>query len=61
MSAVVGPVRLGIDEKEILVREAIPWAISTASHSVDLMCVYYEDHLDDSLEHLRAELGNLID
>ena len=48
--------RLSAMEREILVKEGIPWAISTGKECEDLMCVYYEEHLDRPLVDVQREL-----
>eukprot|EP00656_Telonema_subtile_P039882 TRINITY_DN44968_c0_g1_i2.p1 TRINITY_DN44968_c0_g1~~TRINITY_DN44968_c0_g1_i2.p1 ORF type:complete len:264 (+),score=45.88 TRINITY_DN44968_c0_g1_i2:85-876(+) len=53
LSAVVGPARLSLEDKEMLLKQHIPWATSAAAQCEDLMCVRYEDHLERlSLIHI---------
>jgi len=55
MSGVIGPLKLSIREREILVAKGIPWAIETGRSSHDLMCIFYEEHLDRPLVDVQEE------
>jgi ubiquinone biosynthesis protein COQ4 len=57
LSAVFGPIRLTKEQREILIRDYIPWAIQCANSSVDLMNVMYEDHFERDFHEFQRELG----
>jgi ubiquinone biosynthesis protein Coq4 len=56
LSAFVGPVRLTSEERRTLVRDVLPWAISTGTSAVFLMNVFYEKHFAEPLDSLRERL-----
>ena len=43
--------------REELVATGIPWAIRTGGDCEDLLCVYYEEHLERPLKDVQGELG----
>lgn len=55
LSAVVGPVRLSSEERRVLVRDLIPWAVSCGRGAADLIAIRYEDYLSCDVEELRKE------
>ena len=57
LSGAVGPLRLSLKEREELVARGIPWAIRTGGDCEDLLCVYYEEHLERPLKDVQGELG----
>lgn len=57
MSAVVGPMRLKSEDRRVLMKKLVPWAISCGRHAPDLLSIRYERRLGDSLEDLRREWG----
>lgn len=61
LSSFFGPLRLTSEQRQILFGHYVPWAIRNArkglNGAADLLCVYWEDHMERDLEELRAELG----
>jgi ubiquinone biosynthesis protein COQ4 len=55
MAVAAGTWRLKPDDRQILVKEYLPWAVSAGSRCVDLMSVHYEKHFEEDLEELRAK------
>ncbi|EFJ16291.1 hypothetical protein SELMODRAFT_271567 [Selaginella moellendorffii] len=49
--------RLKPHQRDALFREFIPWAFKAGNSATDLMCVYYEQHLDEDLEDVRNKWG----
>jgi ubiquinone biosynthesis protein COQ4 len=44
-----------MNEREALVAEGIPWAIKSGRSCHDLMCIYYEEHLERPLVDVQEE------
>ena len=57
LSATVGSVRLGSEEREILTRVYLPWAVRIGMKARPLMNVYYEEEFDTDLDLLRRNMG----
>lgn len=56
LSALVGPVRLSFSEQRELLTTYIPWALRCAPRAAFLMNVYFEKHMLEDLDVLRATL-----
>ena len=46
--------RLRPADRRRLFSQLVPWAARAGARSADLLCLYYEEHLDDDLEELRG-------
>lgn len=57
LSAVVGPLRLPAHQRQILLTELVPWAVSCGRGATDLLAIRYEDRLEDDVDRLRTEWG----
>eukprot|EP00003_Mantamonas_plastica_P024994 TRINITY_DN479_c0_g1_i2.p1 TRINITY_DN479_c0_g1~~TRINITY_DN479_c0_g1_i2.p1 ORF type:complete len:420 (-),score=105.97 TRINITY_DN479_c0_g1_i2:688-1926(-) len=57
LSATVGPLRLSVGQQIQLWTQALPWAMYTARTSTNMMNVYYEKHLETSVDDLRNEMN----
>ena len=57
LSALIGPLKLSAGEKYLLVTKYVPWAMRSASRSIDLMSYMYEDNLDVPLQVVRQQLN----
>ena len=55
MSVVGGPLRLSPKQRELLRTVHYPWAAKAGLNAADLMCIYYEKHLEEDLEELRQK------
>jgi ubiquinone biosynthesis protein COQ4 len=56
LSALVAPLRLPREERVILRRDLVPWAVRCGRSAVDLMTVDYEAHFEQPLDEVRALL-----
>ena len=56
MSVAGAQFRLPAADREILTRTFLPWAARAGSRSADLMCLYYEEHLEVT-PSLHLEIG----
>ena len=57
LSAILGPLRLSTKEKRDLLTIYIPWAIRSATNSVELMSYSYEDNLHVDIDIVRKQLN----
>lgn len=57
LSVVGGTVRLKPSQRDLLVREYLPWAIKAGRSCSDLMCIYYEEHFHEDLNEVRNKWG----
>ena len=46
LSVVGAQWRLPAADRAVLMRDFLPWAVRSGSRSTDLMCLYYEQHLE---------------
>ena len=46
--------RLRAGDRRRLFSQLVPWAARAGARSADLLCLYYEEHLDEDLEELRG-------
>ncbi|KAK2076314.1 hypothetical protein QBZ16_000838 [Prototheca wickerhamii] len=53
LAVVAGELRLAAPLRKELNSVFLPWALQAGSHAADLMCIYYEQHLEDDLEEMR--------
>lgn len=56
LSALVAPMRLSEEEKELFYRIYVPWAVETGKDSVHLMSVPYEDLFNTPIDEVRQKL-----
>ena len=57
LSSLIGPLRLTWEERSILVRYYVPWALRSGTECEDLMLYPYEKKLDMDIDDVRAELN----
>lgn len=55
LSAVVGPARLSSEQRMVLFRDVVPWAVSCGRNANDLLAIRYEERLTCNVEDLRRE------
>jgi ubiquinone biosynthesis protein COQ4 len=55
LGGIFGPLQLPSSDRKIL-RNAMPWVRNTARNSQDIMCIYFEKHLDQDLEEFRQQI-----
>lgn len=55
LSVVGGTVRLKPSQRDLLIREYLPWAIKAGRNCSDLMCIYYEEHFHEDLNEVRFQ------
>ena len=48
LSVVGAQWRLKPEDRRVLIREFLPWAVRAGARSADLMCLYYEEHFEVS-------------
>ena len=53
LAVAAGEARLGAADRAVLNGTYLPWAVGAGARSADLMCIYYERHLEEDLEALR--------
>eukprot|EP00879_Flechtneria_rotunda_P021455 GHRR01022612.1.p1 GENE.GHRR01022612.1~~GHRR01022612.1.p1 ORF type:complete len:191 (+),score=51.50 GHRR01022612.1:603-1175(+) len=46
--------RLSSEDRQLLWQIYMPWAVQTGLRCADLMCIYYEKHIEEDLEELRG-------
>lgn len=46
--------RLRPEDRARLFTQMVPWALRAGARSADLLCLYYEEHLEEDLEELRG-------
>lgn len=57
MSVVGGTVRFSEGQRRLFYQHYFPWALWAGLRCTDLMCVYYERHLEQDLEGVRRRFG----
>ncbi|KAG9137078.1 hypothetical protein Leryth_024505 [Lithospermum erythrorhizon] len=57
MSVVGGTFRFNGRQRKLFYHHYFPWALNAGRNSTDLMCVYYERHLDEDLDDVRRRWG----
>lgn len=57
LSAVFGPLKLSMHEKTLLFTKYLPWVLKTYKKTPFLLNIYYEQHLETSIEQLRNQWG----
>ncbi|KAL1920931.1 uncharacterized protein VTP21DRAFT_11566 [Calcarisporiella thermophila] len=57
MSSLIGPLRLSQQELSRLFQHYVPWAVECGSACKPLLCVYFEERMEQNIEELRKELG----
>jgi ubiquinone biosynthesis protein COQ4 len=60
LSIVAGQAKLKPDQQVLLTTQLLPWAVRAGSRCHDLMCLYYETHVDEDLEELRNRWRILV-
>lgn len=53
LAVVAGEWRLKPEDRRVLNTVYLPWALKAGTRAADLMCIYYEKHLEEDLEELR--------
>ncbi|GAQ93168.1 hypothetical protein KFL_013370010 [Klebsormidium nitens] len=53
LSVLGGPFRLPPQKRQLLLTHCAPWALKAGTRAADLMCLRYENHLEEDLEQLR--------
>ncbi|KAI7845489.1 hypothetical protein COHA_001036 [Chlorella ohadii] len=53
LAVLAGEWRFKPEDRALLNREFLPWALRAGARAPDLMCIYYEKHFEDNLEELR--------
>ncbi|PSC76530.1 ubiquinone biosynthesis [Micractinium conductrix] len=53
LAVLAGEWRFTPEDRALLNREFLPWALRAGARAPDLMCIYYEKHWAESLEELR--------
>jgi ubiquinone biosynthesis protein COQ4 len=54
-SVAAGLSRLPPQDRVLLTTQLLPWAARAGVQCHDLMCIYYEKHVDEDLEELRKQ------
>jgi ubiquinone biosynthesis protein COQ4 len=54
MAVAGGQLKLSAADRAVLWRDHLPWAAQTGLRCADLMCIYYEHHLEEGLDELRG-------
>ncbi|CAG9460290.1 unnamed protein product [Pedinophyceae sp. YPF-701] len=54
LSVLGAQTRLRASDRQLLWSTYVPWAVRAGTRSRDLMCIYYENHLEDDLQEFRA-------
>ena len=57
LSAILGPLRLSMKDNRDLLMIYIPWAVRSASNSVELMSFSYEENLHVDIDIVRKQLN----
>lgn len=57
LSAMVGPLRLKGDQRRVLMRDLVPWALKSGAESTDLLAIRFENYLEEDLGVLRKKWG----
>jgi ubiquinone biosynthesis protein COQ4 len=53
LSIAAGQAKLKPEQQVLLTTQLLPWAGRAGARCHDLMCLYYETHVDEDLEALR--------
>lgn len=53
LAVLAGEWRFKPEDRALLNTQFLPWALRAGARAPDLMCIYYERHLEESLEELR--------